>query len=140
MDNVDGKTAFRGAPLEVLEPETNNSDNMIGGSKSTNDKKFYGRRDFDAKIIDNDNEGLWSKKRRAMTGMLSLHGLERISAGGSGSEGSGPENQALGHDRRVKSQGVSRKRMSVGTRVKSAIFGQRKNSSDEDDDDDDDTD
>ncbi|KAF9365822.1 hypothetical protein BGX34_008153 [Mortierella sp. NVP85] len=138
MDNVDGRTAFRGAPLEVLEPGTNNSNNnIIGGSKSTNDKKFYGRRDFDAKIIDNDNnEGLWSKRRRAMTGMLSLHGLERISAGGSGSEASGPENQALGHDRRVRSQGVSKKRMSVGTRVKSAIFGQRKNSSDEDDEDD----
>ncbi|KAG0246924.1 hypothetical protein BGX31_005412 [Mortierella sp. GBA43] len=139
---VEGDTKFGRGSLEILEPEmSNNIDNFIG---STNDKstKFYGRRDFDARIIDNDtgssSTGLWNKGNRSTAaGGPSMHGLHKISAGGSSSEGYGSDEQMLGNNRRgVKPQTATpRKRMSVGTRVKSAIFGQHGNSSDEDEDD-----
>ncbi|KAG0017389.1 hypothetical protein BGZ81_010774 [Podila clonocystis] len=111
------EAGFKARQREVLVSET----------KPNN--KFYDRRDFDSKIIDNDSP-LWQpggRGRSVVVGSVSMQGLQNFGE---------PERNVL-RGRRSQSQVVqSRRKQSIGTRMRSSIFGKDKSDSDEDDYDD----
>ncbi len=121
------EAGFKDSVREVIEQDVNRN-------------KFYDRRDFDSKMIDTDSP-LWAARpsaprARSGTGSGSLHGLQSLSLGGAGLDDSG--GRVADIDRRSRSQGVSRRKMSIGTRMRQSIFGAPKRGDSDDDDDEDD--
>ncbi|KAG0089240.1 hypothetical protein BGZ93_000422 [Podila epicladia] len=116
------EAGFKNPRRDVLESETRPKN------------KFYDRRDFDSKIIDNDSP-LWqpgSRGRSMVVGSVSMQGLQTFGEGG------GADRNVL-RGRRSQSQVIqSRRKQSIGTRMRSSIFGKDRSDSDEDDYDDED--
>lgn len=120
------EAGFKDSVREVIEQDVNRN-------------KFYDRRDFDSKMIDTDSP-LWAARpsaprARSGTGSGSLHGLQSLSLGGAGPDDGG--GRVADMDRRSRSQGVSRRKMSMGTRMRQSIFGGPKRGDSDDDEEDD---
>ncbi|KAF9576416.1 hypothetical protein EC968_008711 [Mortierella alpina] len=121
------EAGFKDSVREVIEQDVNRD-------------KFYDRRDFDSKIIDTDSP-LWAARpsaprARSGTGSGSMHGVQSLSLGGVGLEDS--SGRVADMERRSRSQGMSRRKMSIGTRMRQSIFGGPKRGDTDDDEEDDD--
>ncbi|KAG0210962.1 hypothetical protein BGX28_008670 [Mortierella sp. GBA30] len=126
VDAAVAEAGFKDSARAVLESEANSN-------------KFYDRRDFDSKIIDADSN-TWNtrpgyNRGRSATGS-SILGMQNLSLGAAGGEDN--DVRMLDMERRSRSQGLSRRKMSIGTKMRRSIFGPKKRGSDTDDEDEDD--
>ena len=105
------EAGFKDSVREALEQDVNRN-------------KFYDRRDFDSKMIDTDSP-LWAARpsapRTRSGGSGSLHGLQSLSLGG-GAGLDDSSGRVADMDRRSRSQGVTRRKRSIGTRMRQSIF------------------
>ncbi|KAI1312230.1 hypothetical protein EDD11_003030 [Mortierella claussenii] len=126
VESAVAEAGFKDSQKEAIESETTHN-------------KFYDRRDFDSKIVDTDLGGGSGIHHRYKPRSSSLHKLRRLSRG-EGAMGEPEEWVVTGEDRRTRSQQLSSKRrMSLGARMRSTIFGYPRRSSGSEGDEDDDT-
>ncbi|KAF8986300.1 hypothetical protein BGZ46_006922 [Entomortierella lignicola] len=114
VESAVAEAGFSGAQLEAIEPEASYS------------QKFYDRRDFDSKIINSGDDWRWTSHMSMYR--PPLHGLQTMSLGGM--RGVGLED--LADEDRGGSQVIPRRKVNLGGRWRSTIFGSPKHSDDED--------
>ncbi|GJJ72444.1 xenotropic and polytropic retrovirus receptor 1 [Entomortierella parvispora] len=129
VENAVAEAGFKDSQREALTTE------------ASSNNKFYDRRDFDSKIIDADSD-LWSSRGSPSVS----HGLPSMGFGGGSGVDAGrgvlaqiPDGTSGANGGRAVGAVVSRRKASIGTRMRASIFGRKKNSDDDDEYHDEDT-
>ncbi|KAF9172941.1 hypothetical protein BGX21_002427 [Mortierella sp. AD011] len=120
MDNRGDTNDSQDSLVELTETGIKNERLLAFESGASSVNKSYGRGNFDSKINDGaSRKGLLRMVNKSMP-ETSLYGLQSL-GGGRGSES---EDRFANDDRRVRSQLIPRnRRMSLGERVRTTIFG-----------------